>query len=98
MCLGRNTQRGSTDALSLQGIVSSEVSYVSNDDRFAASTNPRPGVEGEVGLHTSLDAPGQFPNDLTPRHPTFRPCATRWSYFIMSLAPGQAERRMKNEK
>ena len=54
MCLRRNTKRGSADALSLQGIVSLEVSYVSNDDRFAALQILRP--KGGKGCRPSCVA------------------------------------------
>ena len=50
--------------LPLQGVDPSEVSYVSSERLLCSDANLllRSGVEREVGLHTSLDAPSQFPN------------------------------------
>ena len=48
-----------------KSVASQETSYISHGGRFTASTNPRPGVEGDVGPHEWLDAPNQFLESCT---------------------------------
>ena len=72
--------------LPLQGVDPSEVSYVSSERLLCSDANflLRSGVEREVGLHTSLDAPSQFPNYVCPRSVNYTRSLPRENENIIS--------------